>query len=66
MLVLTRNVDEGIWIGDDIRIVVVRVDNGRVRVGIVAPSDKQIDRDEIRDRKKTEGVLRQRLEVRPA
>lgn len=48
MLVLTRKVGEEIIIGDDIRVMVVEVAPGRVKLGIVAPRDVRIDRDEIR------------------
>ena len=37
MLVLGRKVDESILIGDDVRIVVVSVERGQVRLGIDAP-----------------------------
>lgn len=48
MLVLTRKVGEEIIIGDDIRLMVVEVSPGRVKLGISAPRDVRIDRDEIR------------------
>jgi carbon storage regulator len=46
MLVLTRGIDEGIVIGDNIRITVVRVSGGVVRIGIEAPRDATILRGE--------------------
>lgn len=49
MLVLSRKVDEQIKIGDDITLVVCRIDNGRVRLGIVAPTDIPIVRSELDD-----------------
>lgn len=52
MLVLGRFVGEKILIGDDIIIEVIEVRNGRVKLGIVAPSDIEVDREEIRGLKK--------------
>ena len=54
MLVLTRKVGEEIVIGDNIRITVVEVGPGRVKIGIAAPRDVRIDRDEIRAKKEAE------------
>jgi carbon storage regulator len=50
MLVFTRRIDEGIMIGDDIRIVVVGVNAGKVRLGFAAPSDVTVLRKELFDR----------------
>jgi carbon storage regulator len=50
MLVLTRKAGEGIWIGDDIRVRVLEVRDGQVRVGIQAPEDKGVYRDEVYER----------------
>ena len=47
MLVLTRKSGEGIWIGDDIRIVVVEVKENQVKMGIEAPLELSVHRDEI-------------------
>jgi carbon storage regulator CsrA len=47
MLVLTRGLDEGIVIGDNIRVTVVRVTGGVVRIGIEAPKDATILRGEF-------------------
>lgn len=47
MLVLTRNVEESIVISDTITIKVLSVRGGRVRLGIVAPDDVTVDREEI-------------------
>ena len=47
MLVLTRKSGQSIYIGDDIRVTVVDVKGGQVRLGIDAPSDKKIFREEI-------------------
>lgn len=50
MLVLTRKVGEAIMIGDDIVIRVMGINGGSMRVGIEAPRDIRVDREEIRER----------------
>jgi carbon storage regulator len=47
MLVLTRKVNEGIHIGDDIYLRVVEVGRGTVRLGIEAPGHVSIHRQEV-------------------
>lgn len=47
MLVLSRKQLEGIQIGPDIRIKIVKVDRNQVRLGIEAPPDVLIVRDEL-------------------
>jgi carbon storage regulator len=46
MLVLTRRVGQSIHIGDDIVIMVTRVGSDNVRIGISAPRDVQVIRDD--------------------
>lgn len=50
MLILKRKPGESVLITDDIRIVVVACDRGGVRLGIEAPSDLRIVREEIANR----------------
>jgi carbon storage regulator len=47
MLVLARNESEIIRIGDDIVIQVVDIRGGKVRIGIKAPKDVRVHREEI-------------------
>lgn len=47
MLVLSRKKDEGIVIGDNIRIIVVEIRGDKVRLGIEAPKDVTVHRDEV-------------------
>jgi len=47
MLVLTRETNQSIMIGDDIEIVVVAVQGGKVRLGINAPRDVPVHRKEV-------------------
>ena len=50
MLVLTRKPGEQIVIGDGIRVTVVSVGPGRVKIGIEAPANVRVDRQEIHDK----------------
>jgi len=49
MLVLSRQSDETIIIGDNIRITIVEVRGDKVRIGIDAPRDVAVHRQEIYD-----------------
>jgi carbon storage regulator len=56
MLVLERRRDERIMIGDDITIRVVEIRGDKVRLGIEAPKEIRVDREEIRRRIEREGL----------
>jgi len=47
MLILTRKIDEAIRLGDDIRIVLVQIKGGQVRLGIECPSNVRVLREEL-------------------
>lgn len=47
MLVLTRKVGERIRIGDDVTLQVLEVRGGQVRLGLAAPPDVRIFREEV-------------------
>ena len=49
MLVLSRQRDQSICIGEDIRITVVDVRGDKVRIGVEAPRDVSVHRDEVYD-----------------
>ena len=57
MLIITRKADEGIVIDDNIKIIVVAVEGGRVKLGIEAPKDITIIREEIIEAVKKENIL---------
>jgi carbon storage regulator len=48
MLVLSRKVGQRILIGDNITVTVVRVGQGGVRIGVEAPDDLEIVREELK------------------
>lgn len=54
MLILTRRTGETIMLGDDITVTVLGIKNNQVRVGIKAPRDLPVHREEIYNRIKEE------------
>ena len=55
MLVLSRKVGEKILIGDEIAVTVVRVAQGIVRIGVEAPREMAIVREEIKKQAQADG-----------
>ena len=49
MLVLTRKINQSIMIGDEIEITVLAVSGEKVRIGIEAPRDISVFRQEVLD-----------------
>lgn len=47
MLIITRKKGESLMIGDDIEIVISKIDDGSVKIGIKAPKDVSILRKEL-------------------
>ncbi|BDD87364.1 carbon storage regulator CsrA [Desulfofustis limnaeus] len=56
MLVLSRKAGEGFLIGDDIVVKVVEVKGATVRIGIEAPQDRKIYRQEVYEKIKEQNV----------
>ena len=50
MLVLTRKLGENIRIGDNVKITVLEVRSGQVKIGIEAPPEIKVHREEIYER----------------
>lgn len=61
MLVLTRRVGEQIIIDDSIRLEVLEVKGGKVRIGLEAPPSVRIDRMEIHQKRVEESKASQML-----
>lgn len=47
MLILTRRVGESVVIGDDVIITVLAIKSGQVRLGVKAPREVAVHREEI-------------------
>mgnify|MGYP001826747213 CR=1 FL=1 len=54
MLILTRRVGETLMIGDEVTVTVLGVKGNQVRIGVNAPRDVSVHREEIYDRIKRE------------
>jgi len=57
MLILTRRPEESLHIGNDVVVTVLGIKGNQVRLGIRAPTDIVIDRDEIHLRKQRERLV---------
>ncbi|ASK94851.1 carbon storage regulator CsrA [Xanthomonas campestris pv. trichodesmae] len=60
MLILTRCIGETLMIGDSVSVTVLSVKGNQVRIGITAPNDVAVHREEIYDRIAAEAQDRDR------
>ena len=54
MLILTRRVGETLMVGDEVTVTVLGVKGNQVRIGVNAPKDVAVHREEIYERIKQE------------
>lgn len=66
MLILTRRVGETVIIGNEVTVTVLGVKGNQVRIGVNAPKDVSVHREEIYERIKREGDGEQRAVEPPA
>ena len=60
MLILTRKVNETLMVGDDVSVTVLGIKGGQIRIGINAPREIPVHRQEVyekimQERKEAEG-----------
>jgi carbon storage regulator len=58
MLILTRKVNETLMVGDDVSVTVLGVKGGQIRIGINAPREIAVHRQEVYEK-----ILQERKEV---
>ena len=60
MLILTRRAGESLRIGENVEVTVMAINGAQVRIGIQAPINISVDREEVAERKRRErdGSLR--------
>ncbi len=47
MLILTRRIGETLMIGDDVQVTLLGIKNNQARIGISAPKEVEVHREEI-------------------
>lgn len=62
MLILTRKIGESLLVGDDVEITVLNIRGGQVKLGVKAPKDVSVHREEIYQRIKALGEQHQQIE----
>lgn len=63
MLIITRKKGESLMIGDDIEIIVSKIDDGSVKIGIKAPQNVEILRKELYEEVEQENKEATRINI---
>lgn len=66
MLVLSRKQNERIVVGGSVVVTVVRISGDKVRLGIDAPADVRVVRDEVADRDELQAAVAQPIDIASA
>jgi carbon storage regulator len=53
MLILTRRIDESLVIGDDVTITILGIKGNQVRIGVAAPKEVAVHREELSEKSTT-------------
>jgi len=61
MLIFTRRIGESVFIDEDVRVTVLRVRGQQVSLGIAAPKDVPVHREEVHERIKAEVAASARM-----